>query len=262
MKADPVPSPPAATATPSATILLVRDRPSFEVLMVRRHHQIEFASGALVFPGGKVEPGDRDTDWQAHTLGYADLTVDERALRICAIREAFEESGILVARDPADLSRDIGPRAAQDRAAVAQGESSIRDLVARLGLALDLGSMTLFAHWITPAGMPKRFDTRFYLATAPADQLAACDGNETVDTEWIAPAEALRLEVAGERKIVFPTRMNLQLLARSETAAEALVAATGRTIVTIEPTIERRPDGMLVSIPPDAGYGAVGPQRL
>lgn len=258
---------PPAPAIPSATVMLVRDAPRFEVLMVRRHHEIEFASGALVFPGGKVEAGDGDAAWAAHAFEAGDLTDGERALRVCAVREAFEESGILVARHAGDAAGEsknweIGPRAAEGRDAVARGELSFRELVVRLGLKLDLGAMLLFAHWITPAAMQKRFDTRFYLMTAPADQLAACDGFETVDAEWIRPAEALRLREAGLRTIVFPTRLNLKLLAESTNVAEALARAAARDVRTIEPSVERREDGMLVSIPADAGYGPVEPQRL
>lgn len=253
---------PPPPALPSATVMLVRDAPRFEVLMVRRHHRIEFASGALVFPGGKVEPGDGDPAWTQLSFGSETLAEPERALRICAVREAFEESGILVARHAGDAEWEIGPRAAEGREAVARGELAFRELVSGLRLKLDLGAMVPFAHWITPAAMPKRFDTRFYLMTAPADQLAASDGFETVDAEWIRPADALRLAAAGERTVVFPTRLNLQLLAESTDSAEALARAAARDVITIEPSLERTPDGLRLSIPADAGYGAVEPQGL
>lgn len=247
---------------PSATALLIRDEPAFEVLMVRRHHQIEFASGALVFPGGKVEPGDRDPAWAEHAPGWDSVAGGEGALRICAIREAFEESGILLARHSGDGSFAIGARAAPARESVARGELSFLALVAELDLQLDLAAMTPFAHWITPAAMPKRFDTTFYLASAPADQLAACDGCETVDAEWIAPVEALALGRRGERTLVFPTRLNLQRLAESGGVAEAFAAARERPLVTVEPCLERRESGTFVSIGPEAGYGAVEAQRF
>lgn len=252
----------AAAALPSATVMLVRDAPAFEVLMVQRHHQIEFASGALVFPGGKVEPDDGDPAWVGLAFGAEGLMAGERALRVCAVREAFEESGILLARHATDATWAIGPRAAAGREAVARGEVGFRDFVAGLGLRLDLGAMTPFAHWITPAAMSKRFSTHFYLMTAPPDQLAACDGFETVDAEWIAPAEALRLQEAGRRTIVFPTRLNLALLSESTCVAEALASAAARPVAPIEPHLEQTPDGMIVSIPTDAGYGHVPPQRL
>ena len=246
----------------SATVMLVRDTPRFEVLMVRRHHEIEFASGALVFPGGKVEPADAEAAWADYVVAPEGLFDNERALRICAIREAFEESGILLAHDPAAPELTLECHAADHRAAVSRGELGFRKLIGQLGLKLDLNALKLFAHWITPAAMKKRFDTRFYLMAAPADQAATCDGCETVDAEWIAPAEALRLREAGQRTIVFPTRLNLALLGQSRSVAEAMTVARTRQVMTIEPAVEKVADGMLVSIPPDAGYGAVAPQRL
>src|SRR5436305_6757908 len=92
MSSEPVP------IRPAATIMLVRDEPTFEVLMVKRHHQIDFASGALVFPGGKSHAGDHNPAWAAHTVGWADFDATQRAMRIAAIREVFEEAGILLAR--------------------------------------------------------------------------------------------------------------------------------------------------------------------
>lgn len=253
-----MPSPSPAPATPSATVMLVRDRPDFEVLMVRRHHEIEFASGALVFPGGKVEAGDGDPGWAAHLDDAGGLDAPERALRICAIREAFEESGVLAAHGAGAVTE----AAAAARAEVAAGETAFRNLVAALGVRLDLGAMTLFAHWITPSAMKKRFDTRFYLLTAPEDQIAACDGHETVDAEWIAPARALALGESGERTILFPTRLNLTLLAQSDSVADAVRATGRRKVVPIEPTLSRDADGRpVVSIPADVGYGEVGPHR-
>ena len=108
---------------------------------------------------------------------------------------------------------------------------------------LDLDALTVFARWITPALTPKRFDTWFYAVTAPAEQLAACDGRETVDAEWIAPAEALRLAAEGERKVIFPTRMNLQLLAEASSGTDAAARGRrGRTLVTVQPgPAARRP---------------------
>ena len=124
-------------------------------------------------------------------------------------------------------------------------------------LHLDLDALTVFARWITPAMMPKRFDTWFYVATAPADQLAVCDGWETVDAEWIAPTEALRLGEAGERTVIFPTRMNLQLLAEASGAEDAVARAAGAHSGDGRTEDHRRPRRPVLAIPPDAGYGAV-----
>lgn len=242
---------------PAATILLVRDDPAFEVLMVKRHHQIDFASGALVFPGGKTNQGDHDPAWAEHTTGWDKVPADERPLRIAAIREAYEEAGIIIANDHAGAPFCGDERAEGVREAVAKEQHSFLELVRELGLKLDLAALETFARWITPDMMPKRFDTWFYVVRATGEQLAVCDGWETVDAEWITPAEALRLEAAGERTIIFPTRMNLKLLAEASSAADATARAAARTLVPVLPKVEKRPDGAVLVIPEDAGYGAV-----
>ncbi|KRA67195.1 NUDIX hydrolase [Caulobacter sp. Root656] len=237
---------------PAATILLLRDQPGFEVLMVERHHQIDFAAGALVFPGGKTHAGDHDPAWADHATGWDSVGEDGAPLRIAAIREAYEEAGVLLARDA--TGRTYAGEAAIDvRAAVADDRLAFLDVVRDLGLKLDLGALTIFARWITPPLTAKRFDTWFYAAHAPLAQLAVCDGHEAVDAEWIAPREALDLAGSGQRKVIFPTRMNLQLLAESADAAAAIEAARTRPLVTVEPWV----DGTSLRIQPEAGYGAV-----
>ncbi|MFN3513990.1 MAG: NUDIX hydrolase [Phenylobacterium sp.] len=242
---------------PAATILLLRDAPQFEVLMVKRHHQIDFASGALVFPGGKSHARDHDPAWAEHALGWADFDVEQRALRIAAIREVFEEAGILLARHPGGAMFSGGACSLELRQSVDVGETPFLDVVRDLGVRLDLTALTVFARWITPPLTPKRFDTWFYAVEAPEDQLAACDGRETVDAEWIPPAEALRLAEAGERKVIFPTRMNLQLLAEADSADDCVARARARTLVTVQPQIQDRAGGKVLVLPPDAGYGEV-----
>jgi 8-oxo-dGTP pyrophosphatase MutT (NUDIX family) len=248
---------PPAPIRPAATILLVRDAPALEVLMVKRHHQIDFVPGALVFPGGKTHAGDHDGAWEDHVLGWAGVEGDQRPPRIAAIREAYEETGILLARHP-DGSHFAGDaRAARARDDVAADRRPLIDLVTELNLRLDLAALTVFARWITPAMMPKRFDTWFYIAAAPPDQLALCDGWETVEAEWIAPGEALRLGETRERNVVFPTRMNLGMLAEAKDAEDAVTRAAGRLLVTVEPKLVEMPEGPTLVIPSDAGYGPV-----
>jgi 8-oxo-dGTP pyrophosphatase MutT (NUDIX family) len=251
MSSEPVP------IRPAATILLVRDDPEFQVLMVKRHHQIDFASGALVFPGGKTHQGDHDPAWAEHAHGWESAPEEERALRIAAIREVYEEAGVLLARDLAGEVFHGDERLGPAREAVAKDERAFIDLVAELGVRIDLGALTTFARWITPAMMHKRFDTWFYLAEANSQQLAVCDGWETVDAEWIAPGEAIRLAAAGERTVIFPTRMNLQLLAEAASAPDAIARANERTLVVVEPKVQQREGGAVLVIPPDAGYGDV-----
>jgi 8-oxo-dGTP pyrophosphatase MutT (NUDIX family) len=246
---------------PAATILLVRDAPGLEVLMVVRQHEIDFAAGALVFPGGKVAADDFDPNWAARVDGAEALAETEIAFRIAAIREAYEESGVLLARR--DAARGRG-RALADgaacaalapaRAAVARSEASFLALIAEAGLALALDALTPFAHWITPQGMPKRFDTRFYVAVAPDAQIAACDGRETIDAIWMAPGAAVEDGRENRRKIIFPTRLNLELLAEAQHAADAVARAQARRIVTVEPKIVKEGEALILTIPAEAGY--------
>jgi len=220
--------------------------------MVKRHHQIDFAAGALVFPGGKSHGGDEDPRWRDMATGWDAVGEDGAALRIAAIREAYEEAGVLLARRP-DGEFYAGEAAVEVRAAVAEDRVSFMEVIADLGLKLDLAALTIFARWITPRMMPKRFDTWFYAAHAPGAQQAICDGHEAVDAEWIAPGQALDLAAAGARKVIFPTRMNLQLLAESQNPADAIARARQRPLVTVEPWVE----GQGLRIQPEAGYGDV-----
>ncbi len=196
--------------------------------MVVRHHQIDFASGALVFPGGRVE--DSDT-----VLAGGDAGV---ALRVAAIRETWEECGILLAA-PGTPVRAEGPFAA---------------MLAERALVPDCTCLAHFAHWITPVAVPKRFDTHFFLAAAPADQAALHDGHEAVDSVWIRPADALAEALAGTKKVVFPTRMNLTKLARSTSVAEAFAAARAKPVVTVQPIQRDTPEGRWLRIPIEADY--------
>ena len=205
----------AVAARPAATVLLVRDGPEgLQVFMVVRHHKIDFASGALVFPGGKVEEEDI-------SLAGGDT---ELASRLAAIRETFEECGVMLA----------SPSAGGASTAAAQG-ASFRELLDARDWRTALAALTPFAHWITPPILPKRFDTRFYIVAAPPDQAAAHDGGEAVDSVWIEPARALAEAAEGRRTLVLATRLNLELLGQSASAAEAIAAAAARRIVTVEP---------------------------
>ena len=225
----------AVAARPAATVLLVRDGPEgLQVFMVVRHHKIDFASGALVFPGGKVE--DEDI-----SLAGGDT---ELASRLAAIRETFEECGVMLA----------SPSAGGASTAAAQG-ASFRELLDARDWRTALAALTPFAHWITPPILPKRFDTRFYIVAAPPDQAAAHDGGEAVDSVWIEPARALAEAAEGRRTLVLATRLNLELLGQSASAAEAIAAASARRIVTVEPRATKTETGYRLTIPLEAGYG-------
>ncbi|MET0249179.1 MAG: NUDIX hydrolase [Sphingobium sp.] len=227
---------------PAATILLVRDDP-FELLMVRRH-QDQFFSSALVFPGGMVDDSDRTEDWDALVDDAEGLTREQRALRIAGFRETFEETGILLARD----------KDGRCVPAVAAADEPFIDIVRRSGGRLDLSDLVPFGHWITPDISPKRFDTHFFLCRTAPDQVAVCDGSEAVALEWATPGDILARAAAGERAILFPTRLNIDRLAQSADAESAIAAARARPVFTVAPRIERRPEGIAVVIPAEAGY--------
>lgn len=256
-----------APARLAATILLLRDAPAgpeatLEVFMVVRHQQIDFASGALVFPGGKLATGDSDPRLPALCSGAAGLSTEQLALRVAAIREAFEESGVLLARQRG-ATRMIGPElidvlGSQYRKALDSGAVGIADMLEREGLELACDALAPFAHWITPTFMPKRFDTHFFLAVAPTEQVAGHDGREMVDSVWLRPDVALAEAAAGKRTLVPATELNVQLLGEQRTVAAAIEAARTRPLVTVLPEVIERtagdPGRRTLRIPANAGY--------
>ena len=246
----------------SATVLIVRDGETApEVLMVKRHYQIDFAAGALVFPGGKATAEDSSSGWDPYTDG--DFGPVQQDARIAAVREAYEESGLLLARPRQKRGTDmplVGPDVAEKldpfRAAVDRGEQSFLELIREHDLVLALDSLVHFGHWITPDMMPKRFDTHFYIAPAPPDQIAAHDGRETTDSVWITAQGALNSEEAGESVIIFPTRMNLKKLAKASSVADAARRFAAEPVVTVLPRQDKTEKGeACLVIPEEAGYG-------
>ncbi len=248
----------AAIPRPAATVVILRDgREGIEVFMVVRHHEIDFASGALVFPGGKVDDADADPAWDK-LAPYANPSPD-RALVVAAARETFEEAGLVLARrggtramlDAADAHRLVQTY----RARLIAGDTTFLDLVRGEELLLATDLLVPFAHWITPDTQPKRFDTHFLLVSAPVEQLGAHDGAESVEGFWIAPQQALQDAKAGSRTLVLPTQMNLTKLARYRTVAEAVEATRSQPIVTVTPRVVRTETGRTLHIPAEAGYG-------
>jgi 8-oxo-dGTP pyrophosphatase MutT (NUDIX family) len=243
---------PPVTPRPAATLLLLRDSAAgLEVLMTARHEDSGFAAGALVFPGGKVDPLD------AALTRYCPAVpaLDEAALvlRIAAIRETFEECGILLARGGGALLTAELLAGLLDRHG--PSDAGFAALVAAAKLELATDHLVPYAHWITPVDRPKRFDTHFFLAPAAHDQIAIHDGREAVDAVWMTPQAVLGGADAGRIKLVFATRMNLVKLARSTTVADALATAREASIVTVTPVIEKTGAGPFIHIPEAAGYG-------
>jgi len=239
---------------PAATVLLVRDAPQLEVLMVRRSAGMAFGASAWVFPGGKVAAADADPEWD--DLSDGNYSHEERALRIAASREVFEESGLVLAtRTGKALTAEDCAKLDGLRGVVEADPAAFLKLVREHGLRLALDRLAYFAHWITPAFEPRRFDTHFFLVTAPAEQVARHDGREAVDHSWVTPLEVLEKRKRGEAKLMFPTRLNLQVLAQSKNAAGAESAARAKKVVTVSPRVEEREHGKVLVIPAEAGYG-------
>jgi 8-oxo-dGTP pyrophosphatase MutT (NUDIX family) len=245
-------------ARPAATVIILREGPGgIEVFMVERHREIEFASGALVFPGGKVDAEDSDAGWAERATEAP--PAPDRALYVAAGRETFEEAGLMLARhrgageivDADAAERLVG----EHRARLLKGETTFLDIVRGEDLVLAADLMLPFAHWITPERVPKRFDTHFFLVAAPVNQLGAHDGGESVEGVWIAPQQALADAQAGSRTLVFATRMNLGKLAGYRTVAEAVAATRAKPVVTVMPKVKRTPEGRWLQIPAEAGYG-------
>lgn len=221
-------------AIPAATLILLRDRAVGppEILMVERSAAMAFAGGALVFPGGRIDPGDRALAW---AMGDGDL-----APRLAAIRETIEEAGIAVG-----VAGDI----ATMRAALNDG-AAIGDLG-----PVDPSALTPYARW-RPDHVPVRvFDTHFYVARLPDDAPAArVDATENVRTLWITAADALHAADCGKATLLFPTRRVLERLAQHEDVAAVLADARRWPVRTITPWIEERDGGRFVCIPDDLGY--------
>jgi 8-oxo-dGTP pyrophosphatase MutT (NUDIX family) len=251
-------------ALPAATVMLVRDAPpsGLEVFVLRRTASATFAAGMYVFPGGRVDEADGSAEVEPVCSGLDDdvaskaLGVDHGGLAfwVAAVRECFEEAGVLLAR-----RRDGGPVRIDDseRRAVHAGELSIANLCRRHDLVLDLSAIRYVAHWVTPIGEARRFDTRFFLAAAPPGQHGTHDDVELVDSRWVRPADAIALADAGELLMLPPTLANLRTLAESDTVEFALAAADAAgPPPRIQPWLRRDASGRVVGIalPGDPDY--------
>jgi len=260
----------AVIPRPASTILLLRDgaltrgpddnrRGEIEVFMMVRHYEIDFNSGALVFPGGSVDRSDQEIIARPELYsGGEGLDASALSFRIAAIRETFEESGILLARPRGSNTLIDAKRAGEieiaHRSALCEGKIAFLKVLTDNGILLALDELVPYAHWITPEGMPKRFDTWFFLAAAPPEQAGAHDGKESTDSIWVSPREALAGGESGRFKLPFPTTRNLIRLGKQSSVKDALGDSRGKPIVTVMPVMTKLNGGRQLRIPLEAGY--------
>jgi 8-oxo-dGTP pyrophosphatase MutT (NUDIX family) len=256
----------------AATIMLVRDAAGgFEVCMLKRHLDSDFVGGAFVFPGGKVDEGDRSELAKTVCAGRTDAQASELlgvpsgglGFFVAALRECFEEAGILLAYPAGETDgplyrpRDDSAekRLAGFRADVNAKTVNFLEACRRAQVTLAVDRVLYFSHWITPEMAPKRFDTRFFVACVPPGQTAIHDDFETVETVWIAPNTALERQAAGEFEIIFPTMKNLQAISRFASTTELLdAAAAAESVPAILPRVVSDGNGVRIVLPGDPGY--------
>jgi len=265
--ADTVARPPERPAwpLPAATVALLRDgAQGLEVLLLRRAAHSGFVPGAYVFPGGRVDLADHDKLVLARLDGLEPEDAARRlgipwgeppavAFYVAALREAFEETGILVGTD----EEGVAPRTAREdptvdalRDHLMGHRARFHEVLDRMGCRLDGGAMEYVAHWITPEAEPRRFDTRFFAARVRGGTHPVVDPREMSEALWITPAEALRRNEEGTLPLVFPTFRTLEDLAAYPTVDIALAGLRGRRIVAILPRLHLRPDGIELEVDP------------
>lgn len=261
---DQVPDEPVA-ARPAATILMLRDGPGgMETLMLRRTRRTGFVPGAYVFAGGRVDPADGDPDAVSRLSGLdpqraaerlrlpADARPPAAAYYVAALREAFEETGLLVGRrtsgDPAPAAGE-DPEVARVRDLLLADEIGFGDALDRLDVEVDAAAVEYVAHWITPVQEPRRYDTRFFAAVVEREREVLLNPGEMTDALWLTPEEALVRHARGGLPMVFPTIRTLEDLRGYGTAREALRTYAAREIPPILPRLVKTPTGVGMRIP-------------
>jgi 8-oxo-dGTP pyrophosphatase MutT (NUDIX family) len=239
----------AAEPLPAATVILLRDRVEGpQVFMVRRHEGTAFMAGADVFPGGRVDEGDRDTAGDRWCDGIAQAAAHLRdlppaeavAYHVAAVRETFEEAGILLARHSGGAfarldGGEAHARFTRHRRDVHAGTRSLTEVMAAEDLRIALDSLVPFAHWLTPPIDVRRFDTRFFVTRVPPEQIPAHDNTETTHSTWVTPADAIARCLRGEIVLPPPTWTTLRELEGFTDVSAAVAAARVRHITRREP---------------------------
>lgn len=239
------------TAQPAATLVLLRDGiVAPEIFMQARAKTMGFAAGMMAFPGGKVDAHDAELAATSLVRGSAG-DADDAAARIAAVRESFEEAGLLLTQGPAIGDADF----ASAQPAIAARELRFADFLARFDQVIDLDVLVPFARWVPPANAThRRYDTRFYLTRCPEGAKAGHDGKEATTSCWITASEALARADRREAEVIFPTRRNLERLALF-TSIDALIDHARTTpLVTVQPEVRMTDDGPYICIPEGIGY--------
>ncbi len=246
--------PPSAVPKPAASILFLRDSTAgIEVFMVVRNAGLSFAASAMVFPGGKLVAGDHpDSMASAISTGH-ELNVAHSTHAVAALREAFEEAGLLHVKYPDGRWPDSDSiRALYGfRSAIDSGQSDFGACLRDAGLILTLDTVVPFAHIIGPTVAPKRFDTLFFIAPAPWGQTHKVDDHEIVEAHWITANAALALGDSEHRLLMSPTRLVLSRLKRYESVTEAIADAKANPPTPILPEVQTR-DGIIGLYSPSA----------
>lgn len=262
---------------PAATVVMLRDAPAgLEVFLMKRHGLSDVLGGAYVFPGGKVDAVDAELDMAAHLdqplqalhAGLNEADIDERTaggLYVAALREAFEESGVLMAQSMASQGVDCARAAALLR----EGHG-FNAMLAHLGLRLQTRSLVPWTRWITPTSpsvMNKRFDTRFFVAAVPAGQVAVHDDHETTASIWLSPRAALAQYWDGRIALAPPQIMSLAHLSHHASVGSVLMQARSRLPPVIQPEPFDQDGGRVICYPGDARHSVCepvmpGPTRL
>jgi 8-oxo-dGTP pyrophosphatase MutT (NUDIX family) len=225
---------------PAATVMLIADRPNLQVFMMERNANIVFAGGMWVFPGGRVDATDSPLKFQALSTHRTDaeasalMNIEDGGLSyyIGAIRESFEEAGILLALDkvshePLSLAgKENSARFNIHRNSVNASERDFLEIIEEENLILDAGAMHYIARWVTPKGPPRRYDTRFFISRMPENQIPLHDDNELVHSEWISPQEILAKVESEDMILMSPTLRMIQSLAKFSNADDVIAAAS------------------------------------
>lgn len=259
----------ASPPRPASTVVLARPADgAFEIFLVRRHDNVAFMGGAHVFPGGRVDDADRTDDagqWcdgvDAAVERMRDVSAEEAvAFHVAAIRELFEEAGVLLARRH-DRIVHIDERDQHWRSLrhdLLEQRLTMRALAEREQVRLALDTLALFAHWVTPDVETRRFDTSFFLAIAPEEQQAAHDDRETTQGTWITPSEAIDRCLAGAIALPPPTWTTLRWLSACSSVDDAWQWARSQRVALVQPRVAEDDNGTrIIMLPGDPGCPAV-----